>query len=180
MGRDGAPFLYVADTAWTLPFRPSRQEVLRYLDARKAQGFTAVQCQLLPSRGPGGAGKNQHGQAPFRNDHDLGLPNDGYFDHVEWVVEQAAARGLLLNLAPMWLGCCGDGWYEILERNGVKGARELGQYLGRRFRRHDNVVWQHGGDREPMAAWDEVPRSLASSPCLDSSATASSAEFALT
>jgi len=163
VGRDGAPFLFVADTAWALTFRLNREEALRYLDVRKAQGFTVVQTRVLPSRGPGGPGavdKNRYGQAPFKNDHDLGLPNDAYFDHVEWIVEQAAARGLLVSLAPAWLGCCGDGWYEILERNGAKGAQEFGQYLGRRFRRHDNVVWQHGGDRDPMAAWREV-RALA-------------------
>ncbi len=44
---DGSPFFYLADTAWELVHRLDREEAVEYLDARAAQGFTAIQMVAL-------------------------------------------------------------------------------------------------------------------------------------
>jgi hypothetical protein len=43
----GAPFLYLADTAWQLFHRLTREEAQRYLDDRVGKGFTVVQAVVL-------------------------------------------------------------------------------------------------------------------------------------
>ncbi len=154
--QDREPFLYFADTAWSLMWRLSKEEVLRYFQTRTRQGFTAVQAHLLPRRTAGVAAKNRFGQAPFQNERDFAQPNEAYFAHVDWVLEKAASSGLLVSLAPAWLGCCDDGWFDVIKAHGAQGARAYGQYLGRRFRRFDNVLWQHGGDRAPLETSEEV------------------------
>ncbi len=68
---DREPFLYFADTAWSLMSRPSKEEVLRYFQTRREQGFTVVQAHLLPRRIGAGAATNRFGQAPFEKERDL-------------------------------------------------------------------------------------------------------------
>lgn len=48
----GAPFLWLADTAWGLLATADAAEVQRYLDVRAAQGFTVVQT-AIPADGDG-------------------------------------------------------------------------------------------------------------------------------
>jgi len=40
-------FFYLGDTAWELFHRLNREEAVRYLDARAAQGFTVIQAVAL-------------------------------------------------------------------------------------------------------------------------------------
>jgi hypothetical protein len=44
---DGRPFFYLADTAWELFHRLSREEADRYLADRAAKGFTVIQAVAL-------------------------------------------------------------------------------------------------------------------------------------
>src|SRR5687768_14868530 len=44
---DGTPFLYLADTAWELFHRTTRDDVELYLETRRQQGFTVVQAVAL-------------------------------------------------------------------------------------------------------------------------------------
>jgi hypothetical protein len=145
---DGLPFLYHADTPWGLVTRLRREEVERYLDHRRAAGFNAVQVQLIPEAAIT-PGTNAYGHAPFRKPGDLSTPDGRYFDHAAWVVEQARKRGILVAFNPVWLGCCDGGRRDLMASNGVERCRQLGRFLGRRFRRFDNVLWIQGGDRDP-------------------------------
>ncbi|MDH7571107.1 MAG: DUF4038 domain-containing protein, partial [Armatimonadota bacterium] len=44
---DGTPFLWLGDTAWELFHRLNREESERYLENRRAKGFTVVQAVCL-------------------------------------------------------------------------------------------------------------------------------------
>src|SRR5262245_64188789 len=44
---NGGPFVYVGDTAWELFHRLTREDTEYYLEARRAQGFTAIQAVVL-------------------------------------------------------------------------------------------------------------------------------------
>jgi len=44
---DGRPFFYLADTAWELFHRLNREQAVKYLDTRAAQGFTVIQAVAL-------------------------------------------------------------------------------------------------------------------------------------
>ena len=47
---DGAPFFFLADTAWAIVWKGTPDQWARYLDRRAEQGFTVLQVNLLPWR----------------------------------------------------------------------------------------------------------------------------------
>jgi hypothetical protein len=65
---DGRPFLYLADTAWQLFHRLSREAAGRYLEDRAAKGFTVVQAVVLAEldglETPNGERARPHRQRP--------------------------------------------------------------------------------------------------------------------
>ncbi len=144
----GRPFLYHADTPWGLFVRATIEDARRYMDHRKAAGFNTLQVQLLPE-GSITPGTNIYGQDAFLVHGDYATPNEAYFAHVEAVLDAASKRGLLMSLNPVWLGCCDGGRRFEMETNGVAKCRELGRYLGNRFKRFPNVIWINGGDMDP-------------------------------
>ncbi len=147
-GADGAPFLYQADTAWHLLWKATLADTLTYLDRRAEQGFSAIQMQLAPE-GLGPADLTARGEPIFLAPHDVSQPNPAHFDHVAAVVREMAARNMLAVLNPAWLGCCEGGWRDHLKKAGTDACRRYGQFLGRRLKDEPNVLWLHGGDRDP-------------------------------
>jgi hypothetical protein len=144
----GKPFLYHADTGWMLFMHPKAAEALRYLQARKAQGFTVIQVMLTGFADT----TNWAGERPFREKDDLAQPNEAYFRHVDWVLRQADSQGLVVGIAPLWVGCCGEGWGgkgAAIQRNGPEKSRQYGRYVGNRYKRFNNVLWIIGGDNDP-------------------------------
>ncbi|MCG9894739.1 MAG: glycoside hydrolase family 140 protein [Fimbriimonadaceae bacterium] len=160
----GRPFLLQADTAWFLFFALTRAEALELMTIRKQQGFTTIQCQLTAFTGVPTVG----GLHPFHNVDDLTRPNEAFFDHVEAVLQDARRLGLAVWIAPLWTGCCGEGWAgsrpdgKPLPMNNYGGdnCRALGRWLGRRFQHLDHIAWILGGDNDPWNALHEI-RALA-------------------
>lgn len=89
--RDGTPFLYLGDTAWELFHRLTREDAERYLELRRAQGFTVIQAVVL-AEFDGLTAPNANGDRPLK-DNDPGQPNEAYFAHVDWIVKKAAEKG---------------------------------------------------------------------------------------
>ncbi len=155
----GRPFLYVADTPWHLLTQLTPDETGRYLSERSAQGFTAIQLQLVPEGADGGV-TNRLGEPIFLQPYDLATLNEKYLAHVERVLHQAEQQGLLVVMNPVWLGCCDGGWRDVLKTNGVAKCRAYGEQLGRRFAANPNLLWLDGGDRDP-GRWLEFVRAIA-------------------
>lgn len=141
---DGTPFLWVGDTAWTLMNRLNREEAAHYLANRAAKGFTVIQAVVIAPEG-GADVPNANGDLPLI-DRDPAKPNEAYFRHVDYIVREAAAKGLVLGLLPTW----GAFWKQT---GGEKqlftaaSARSFGEFLGQRYRQ-DPVVWILGGDQD--------------------------------
>lgn len=93
----GEPFLYLADTAWQLFHRLTREEAQRYLEDRAAKGFTVVQAVVLGLDGL--EVPNAYGERAFV-DRDPRRPNEAYFAHVDAVVDRAGALGLTVGMLP--------------------------------------------------------------------------------
>ena len=148
------PFFYHADTAWQLFTKLTKAEAEQYLEDRRSKGFNAIQVQIL-TYAPRAA-VNREGQAPFIN-NDMTKPNDAYFAHVDWVVNRAAKKGLLMVMSSAWFGNGADGWRNSLN---TSNARTYGRYLGKRYRNFNNVVWIQGGD-DPVKGKLEAVRKLA-------------------
>ena len=154
---DGRPFFYLGDTAWELFHRLNREEADRYLENRAANGFNVIQAVVLAEL-DGLKTPNAYGEVPFVGG-DISKPNEAYFQHVDYIVNKAAALGLYVGMLPTWgdkVGIYGN--YFINEDN----ARAYGRFLGRRYR-DQPIIWILGGDRPAeltVDIWDELARGL--------------------
>ena len=141
---DGRPFFWLADTAWELFHRLTREEAERYLRKRAEQRFTLIQAVAL-AEFDGLTKPNAYGETPLRND-DPTQPNDAYFAHVDWIVARANALGLYVGLLPTWGDKWNKKWGTGPEIFTPANAEQYGEWLGRRYR-DAGIVWILGGDR---------------------------------
>ena len=95
---DGAPFFYLADTAWELFHRLTLAEAELFLRDRAAKGFTVIQAVALAEL-DGLHTPNMRGDLPLIDD-DPARPNEAYFEHIDAVVDLAAALGLHVGMLP--------------------------------------------------------------------------------
>jgi hypothetical protein len=142
---DGTPFFYLGDTGWELFHRLNKADAEKYLENRRAKGFTVIQAVALAEL-DGLNTPNAEGNKPLIDNNPLKL-NEAYWQHVDWVIKKAAEKGIYIALLPTW----GDKW----NRRGGAGpqifnpetARAYGKILGTRYRDYNNIIWILGGDR---------------------------------
>lgn len=141
---DGTPFFYLGDTAWELFHRLNREEAENYLENRRQKGFTVIQAVVLAEL-DGLHDPNPYGQVPLIND-DPAQPNEEYFQHVDWIVNKAAEKGLYIGMLPTW----GDKWNKAWGVGPViftlENAGAYGEWLGKRYK-DKPIIWILGGDR---------------------------------
>lgn len=147
---DGRPFFYLGDTAWELFHRLNREEADRYLANRAAKGFTVIQAVALAEL-DGHAEANPYGFLPLV-DLDPARPavregaNNDYWDHVDYIVNQAEALGLYIGFLPTW----GRYWHDAVKDGkpvfNRDNAERYGEWLGMRYR-DKALIWILGGDR---------------------------------
>lgn len=160
--KDGTPFFYLADTAWELFHRLNESEVEKYLENRRAKGFTVIQAVLLAEL-DGLRTPNAHGDLPLKDNY-MVEPNESYFRWVDKVIRMAEAKGLYIALLPTW----GD---KVDKQQGVGpevfkpvNAGWYGFWLGKRYKSFKNIIWINGGDcwggdgNYPI--WDALGKSL--------------------
>lgn len=146
----------VGDAAWSLITQLSQADALQYLDDRKSRGFNTVLVEAMEHKfsthNP--PWLNDARAAPFANTSDFGTANAAFFDHVAWVVQQAADRGMLVIITPSYIGwgCADEGWCAEMRSNGTDKLYAYGQFLGRRLRNLPNIVWLNAGDHLPSTA----------------------------
>jgi len=142
----GKPFFYLGDTAWELFHRLDREEAAEYLKNRADKGFTVIQAVVLAEL-DGLKTPNAYGELPLK-DLDPGKPNEAYFEHVDYIVDQATASGLYIGMLPTW----GDKFYKLWgvgpEVFTKENARIFGEFLGKRYK-DAPIIWILGGDRNP-------------------------------
>lgn len=143
---DGTPFFWLGDTAWELFHRLDREEAATYLDDRAEKGFTVIQAVVLAEL-DGLNTPNPYGETPLE-DNDPTQPNEAYFEHVDFVVNQAEQRGLYVGLLPTWGDKFNKKWGTGPEIFTPENARAYGRFLGERYR-DAPVIWILGGDRNP-------------------------------
>jgi hypothetical protein len=144
---NGEPFFWQGDTAWRLFQKLNRSEVETYLENRRRKGFNVVQAAMLyemPEVNVYGdaalVNSNPiHPQTTQGNDPESDLEYD-YWDHVEFVIDKAAAKGIYIALIPAWGSIVKEGHFT------VESARCYGQWLAERYRDKVNIIWINGGD----------------------------------
>lgn len=147
----GRPVLLNGDSAWSLLVQLTREEAELYLEDRRTRGFNAVLVNLLERHYASNPPRNRYGEAPFTTPGNYSTPNENYFAHVDWVLGKAAVKGMLVMLAPSYIGSMGDGWYQVMVDNGSAVTHNFGRYLGQRYRSFTNIMWVHGGDADPLS-----------------------------
>jgi hypothetical protein len=154
--QSGTPLLIQGDAPWSLISGLTKEEAEQYLENRRRKGFNSIMVNLIEHkfRGP----VNRYGDGPFTTPGDFSTPNEKYFAHADWVLRKAAEKGIQVFLAPIYLGYIGtdEGWIEETLANGPEKCRAWGQYVGKRYRDFDNLVWLMGGDRNPETALEDV------------------------
>lgn len=143
--KDGTPFLYIGDTAWELFHRLNEQEVEKYLENRRAKGFTVIQAVILAEL-DGLNTPNAYGETPL-TDNNILEPNEKYYKWVDKVIRMAEAKGLYIGLLPTWGDKVDKQWGKGPEIFNPMYAGLYGTWLGRRYKNFKNIIWINGGDR---------------------------------
>ena len=159
----GQPFLIHGDTAWSLIAQLTREDAEKYLHDRQVRGFNTILVNLLEHRFSSDPPANAYRRYPFLIPGDFATPNEDYFAHADWLIRRAAENGILVMLAPAYLGYDGggEGWYKTMVANGPDKLRSYGEYLGQRYREFTNILWVQGGDYDPPRK--ELVRAIANS-----------------
>ncbi len=147
---DGKPFFWLGDTAWEIFHRLDRDNANHYLDNRARLGFTVIQAVAI-AEFDGHTVPNPYGHLPLV-DLDPARPavKDGpdndYWDHVDFIVDRANAKGLFIGFLPTW----GRYWHDRVKDGKPlftpRNAEIYGEWLGRRYK-DKALIWILGGDR---------------------------------
>lgn len=142
---DGTPFFYLGDTGWELFHRLNKEETEKYLENRRAKGFTVIQAVVL-AEVDGLNTPNAEGNKPLTGNDPVKL-NEAYFNHVDWVIRKAAEKGIFIGLLPTWGDKWNRKWGTGPQIFNPENARAYGKILGERYRNQPNIIWILGGDR---------------------------------
>ncbi len=155
---DGKVFFWLGDTGWELFHRLNREEAVKYLDNRAEKGFNIIQAVVLyelQRETP-----NDYGDFPLQNmDISKPLVTKGnnpddtlaydYWDHVEFIISEAAKRNIIMGLLPCWGEYVTPRFHEAVIKTPQAGY-DYGYFIGNRFKHLNNsIVWILGGDRLP-------------------------------
>jgi hypothetical protein len=148
------PFLVVGDTPWSLIAQLSEPDINRYLEDRHQRGFNSILVNLIEHKFATAAPRTKAGLAPFSTPGDFSTPNPAYFDFAHQVVEKARQYGIVVWLAPAYLGYGGgdEGFFHEMKASGQERLRHYGRFVGQRFKDLPNIIWVLGGDYTPEKA----------------------------
>lgn len=164
MTEGGQPFFWLGDTGWLLFIKLNREEAARYLEDRKQKGFNVIQVMLLHTLGA----VNTYGDTAL-NGKRVSTPNTtegslfsnpaqyDFWDHVDYIIDLAAQKGLYMALVPVW--------GTNVKNGGVsqQDAAVYAKWLAERYRNRSNIIWLNGGDirgSDSANTWKTIGRTL--------------------
>lgn len=152
----GDPFFWLGDTGWLLFSKMTREEAVQYLDNRKAKGFNVLQVMVLHTVKAANVygdsalvGKNV-ARPLLKKTHD-------YWKHVDYIVDQAALRGLYIAMVPIWGSDVKGGLVTS------KQAKVYATFLANRYKNRSNIIWMNGGDikgSDSIQVWNTIGNTL--------------------
>ena len=140
------PLLVCACTAWTLTSDYTMEEVCAYLDNRRNAGFNAIQMSAVFSEID-----KQAYQRAFADD-DITKPVDAYWRHVDSIICEVTARGLIAIINPIWKRSVND----FIHRQGIDKCRIYGEWFAHRYKNNPRVFYFIGGDQVPEPVREEM------------------------
>jgi hypothetical protein len=158
---DGKPFFWLGDTGWLLFVKCNREEAIQYLDNRQQQGFNVIQVMLLHDLDNT---KNVYGDSALIN-LDVSRPKlttgtdpgnaaaYDFWDHVDFIIEEAEKRGIYMALVPVWGSDVKKG------KVSAQQAAVYAKFLAERYKDKSNIIWLNGGDikgSDGMEVWKTI------------------------
>lgn len=143
----GQPFFWLGDTGWLLFSKLNREDAEKYLNDRAAKGFNVIQIMMLHTLGA----KNAYGDsALIKQNVAKPLVTDGnlfadtiqydFWDHMDFVIDKAAEKGLYVGLVPVWGGNVTGGHVK------KDDAAVYAAWIANRYKNRSNIIWMNGGD----------------------------------
>jgi len=161
---DGTPFFWQGDTAWLLFSKLDRADTEKYLEDRRSKGFNVIQVMVLHDIEM----KNAYGVPALVNvdpakpnvtpGSDLAKPGEyDFWQHVDWVLDRAAEKGIYLALVPAW------GSVVKADQLNTGNVEAYAGFLAKRYRGRPNIFWIVGGDIPgdgKAEVWQRMGRTL--------------------
>jgi Protein of unknown function (DUF4038)/Putative collagen-binding domain of a collagenase len=170
--KNGKPFFWVGDTDWELFHRINREQAAEFISTRSEQGFNVLQAVALAEFN-GIREPNRYGDYPLNNEDPTQLavtpgsdPNNSYqydyWDHVDFIINLAAEKGMYIGLLPTWGDKVAHLWGDGPIIFNPQNAEVFGSILAKRYAKHWNIIWILGGDRPAVYKnndkdWDDRP-----------------------
>jgi hypothetical protein len=162
--QNGNPFFWLGDTGWLLFSKLNREEAEKYLEDRRKKGYTVIQVMVLHSV----AAVNVYGDSALINKnvaHPLSTPGSSfsnpdqydYWDHIDYIVDLAAKKGLYMAMVAVWGSNVKAGW---VSRN---DAVTYAKWLADRYKNKWNIIWVNGGDTkgsDSTTTWRNIGRTF--------------------
>lgn len=157
MHENGTPFFWLGQTAWLLPERLDRDETAYFLSRTAEQGYNIVQIQVVNDV----PAFNAYGKKSMPAGFDFSAIADkdgyGYWDHLDYIVDVAAGKGIYVGMVCIWGGLVKSGKMDKDQ------AVAYGKFLAERYRDRPNIIWIIGGDIEGSVkteVWDTLARTI--------------------
>jgi hypothetical protein len=148
--QNNMPFFINGDSPWALIGQVSNEDAQIYLQDAASKGINSIIVTLTESHYADNAPANYYGDVPFTTPNSFITPNEAYFAHADWVIHKAAEYGIQVIIAPNYLGCCTDGWWdELMNNNSISDAAWYGNYIGNRYKNFPNIMYAWGNDTNP-------------------------------
>lgn len=162
---DGKPFFWLGDTGWLLFVKLTREETDAYLEDRKQKGFNVIQVMVLHDVKHA---VNVYGDSALVNNNPA-MPKTtpgnsfkdsvqyDFWDHVDYVINKAAEKGLYLALVPVWGNNVKSGLVN------EKQAIVFSTFLANRYKSKTNIIWMNGGDikgTDSLHVWNAIGNTL--------------------
>jgi hypothetical protein len=152
----GKPFFWLGDTGWLLFTKCTREQSVQYLETRKQQGFNVIQVMVLHTI----RAVDVYGDSALVNG-DIAHPKTkqnshaehDYWGHIDFVINEAAKRGIYLALVPVWGSNVKEGKVTVSQ------AGAYAKFLAERYGRYNNIIWLNGGDikgSDGLDVWNTI------------------------
>ncbi|MCY1721968.1 glycoside hydrolase family 140 protein [Prolixibacteraceae bacterium Z1-6] len=164
LDEDGNPFFWLGDTGWLLFSKLDREEVIKYLDNRVEKGFNVIQVMVVHSLNV----SNIYGDSALvQGDVSQPAVTEGtnfedtvaydFWDHADFIIDEAEKRGLYMALVPVW--------GTNVKAGGVsrEQADKYSTFLAKRYAGKSNIIWLNGGDTmgsDSTATWNIIGENI--------------------
>lgn len=156
---NGTPFFWLGETGWYLPARLNRDEAEYYLEQCRQKGFNVVQVMVMntmPAINAYGKWALPYG-FDFKNIDKEG--EYGYWDHMDYIIETAARKGIYIGMVCVWGSPVQQG------KMSPEEAKKYGEFLAKRYKDNPNIIWLIGGDIRgdvKTDVWQSLAKSIRS------------------